>query len=152
MRKLALLAAAALFLAPPVLAQTQQQRAQGTAGSTYTGNELETALRGRSIPTLGPTVVAMVKDSREGSIAVAVGSCDTPRWVELPTAAIAEAQLVGTVPCRDQRHPLVSIRLAPAEDKTARAIAELLSETIANICPFGPLCPPLLYRTRIPGQ
>jgi hypothetical protein len=99
------------------------------ADRSWTGADLEQALREGSLDRAGGVVVVcMVKTAeQEGQISITAAGCE--RWLDVPTDMIETAELIGHRPCREHQHPLVRLTFKNPQSNDAQIFAALLSQT-----------------------
>lgn len=102
--------------------------------TTFSGEELEEALLEGDLAQARVNLTGMVKPSEtEGHINFSQSGCET--WVEVPTAMIEKADLLGHTPCGDHSHPLMRITIKEPEDSESKVLLSLLAQLSPSVPP-----------------
>jgi hypothetical protein len=113
---------------------------------SLTAAELFERLQCDTLLTAVPvSVVGMVKKSegKEKTIQFAPqGNCGN--WVTIPLELIEDAEILGTVPCKDHAHPLVRLDLKTPTTPEGKIFAALLKATQSTFQEMPPSYPPAM--------
>jgi len=105
------------------------------ANQSYSGRELELALRDGELAHSQTTLTGMVKQcDKNDHISFTCSNCDDG-WVDIPTDMIKSAKSVGEQSCKDHSHPIMEIALNEPKDPQGEILMALLSQTTNQMTP-----------------
>jgi hypothetical protein len=94
---------------------------------SFTGSELEQALKDNTLVSSSVSFTGMVKTSeKQAHVQFAIAGCES--WVDVPVSLIAQAEYLGKQPCKDHAHPWVRVSLKESKDPLAQLLNALLSQ------------------------
>lgn len=97
-------------------------------GQSFTGADLEKALKDNTLIGPGIALTGMVKTSEKaGHVRFTRSGCEG--WVDLPIAMIEKAEYLGNQPCKDHAHPVMRLTLRESKDPLAQILMALLSQS-----------------------
>ena len=97
-------------------------------GNSYSGEDLEAALKEGKLPDATTTVTGMVKRSeKSGYVSFSRFGCEA--WVDVPVDMIEHAQSLGLRGCQDHSHPVMAIGFKVPKDTEGRTLLALLAQS-----------------------
>jgi hypothetical protein len=105
--------------------------------NTFTGKDFVKQLSADALKQPLEKIGIVKKHDQDTSAILFSEGSACGRWTMIPVDIIEEVTVLGHVTCRDHEHPLVKIvfKEPPADDKVARAFADLLRQ---GRTPAGP--------------